>query len=309
MLVKDVMTPSPLHVSTDTSMVSVVTLMAEHHQSCLIVTDNHKPVGIITERDLTLSFAQLLSKQTQQSSLPEHVSSVMTPNPLCIPETMPLNEALTLSRSRKLRHLPIVNDDGILEGLVTQNILLDAFAKLAEENSELEQSIEALRLLSLEDPLMRIGNRRAMEVDLNFTQAEHKRHGKPYSIALLDIDFFKRYNDCYGHQAGDVALCETAKLIKAELRSADRVYRYGGEEFLVLMPETDLDSARQALERMRTMLEEKKIKHEGSFYHVLTFSAGISDGPNDDWKVMVNQADSALYRAKDSGRNRVTIQK
>lgn len=302
MLVKDVMNPAPLHVSGEQSLQEAVTLMAEHQQSCLLVTQDNRPCGIVTERDLTLAFAGFF---TQEEILPNTISDIMTCDPVCIQDDLAFEEALALSRSRKLRHLPVINDSGLLEGIVTQSTLLEAFAKVIDDNSELEQSMEELRLLSLEDPLMHIGNRRAMEVDLNFTQAEFKRHGKIYSLALLDIDFFKKYNDRYGHQEGDTALKQVAQVVKDELRSADRVYRYGGEELLVLMPETDALSAEKCIDRIRQTLEAKSITHQDSSFGVLTLSAGTSAGPNENWPKMVETADQALYQAKNSGRNKV----
>lgn len=302
MLVKDVMNPSPLHVSGEQSLQEAVTLMAEHQQSCLLVTHNKQPCGIVTERDLTLAFADFF---TNKENLPQAISDIMTQHLVCIQEDLDFKEALALSRSRKLRHLPVINDSGELKGIVTQSTLLEAFAKVIDENSELEQSMEELRLLSLEDPLMHIGNRRAMEVDLKFTQAEFERHGKVYSVALLDIDYFKKFNDRYGHQAGDSALKQVAQVVKDELRSADRVYRYGGEELLVLMPETDALAAQKCIDRIRKTLESKNITHQDSSFGVLTLSAGSCAEPNDDWRAMVESADKALYQAKNSGRNRV----
>ena len=146
----------------------------------------------MTERDVTRLFAYAMS----DTGYPEHaVSEIMTPAPLCIEQDSPVKEALVLSRSRKLRHLPVVDEHEELTGVVSQNNLVDAYVQLIEKHTALEDKHEELKLLSLEDPLLGIGNRRAMEVELNHTQSLASRHKHSYCIALLDIDFFKKYND------------------------------------------------------------------------------------------------------------------
>ena len=144
-----------------------------------------------------------------------------------------------------------------------------------------------------------------MEVDLAYTEADAHRHNKQYSVALLDIDFFKRYNDLYGHQAGDHTLVTVASAIKRAVRQADRVYRYGGEELLVLLPESNLDTAMQCVERVRADIEALKLPHGDAPAGVVTVSGGVASARRGKWKKLVANADRALYDAKGQGRNRV----
>ena len=109
--------------------------------------------------------------------------------------------------------------------------------------------------------MLKIGNRRAMEIDLAFTEADAKRHHKTFAVALLDIDFFKKFNDRYGHQAGDDALRDVAQAIKYSVRDSDRVFRYGGEEILILMPETEVVAAIKCAERVRKAVEHLAVPH------------------------------------------------
>lgn len=303
MLVKEVMDKTPLIVSPETPLKEAVSRMAELKSSCIVVVTDNKPVGIITERDVSILFAEVLAGR---GDLERQVQEIMTPEPVCVTEYGLFKDALMLSRSRKLRHLPVLNDQDLLAGLVTQTNLVDAYAGLVDKQDELESSVEQLKLLSLEDPLLGIGNRRALEVDLAFTEADAIRHHKTYAVALLDIDYFKRFNDLYGHQTGDDALRVVAQTIKQTVRTSDRVFRYGGEEILILMPEANMESAFQCSDRVRKAVEALRIPHEDSPLEVLTLSVGVASEREGCWMALVEKADKALYRSKHSGRNCTT---
>lgn len=303
MLVKDVMNKDPLIVSLETPLRIAIPRMAETKSSCILVVTEQKPVGIITERDVSILFAKVLAGK---GALDRQVQEIMTPEPVCVTENSLFKDALMLSRSRKLRHLPVLNDQDLLAGLVTQTNLVDAYAGLVEKLDELESSVEQLKLLSLEDSLLGIGNRRAMEVDLAFTEADAIRHHKTYAVALLDIDYFKGFNDTYGHQTGDDALRVVAQTIKQIVRTSDRVFRYGGEEILILMPEEKIESAFKCADRARMAVENLQIPHKASPLGVLTLSGGVASEKEGVWMDLVERADKALYRSKNNGRNRTT---
>lgn len=190
-------------------------------------------------------------------------------------------------------------------GLVTQTDMVNAYIKLMERQTKLEIANKALRTLSYEDPLMEIGNRRAMEVDLNFTESLAKRYKKPYSVALIDVDFFKKYNDHYGHQAGDNTLVDITRAIKSSMRDTDRLYRYGGEEILLLLIETDSRDALIAAERARMAVQALQLSHSESPLGLVTVSIGVVSSQSEEWQTLVERADAALYKAKESGRNKV----
>jgi len=304
MLVADVMNRSPLTIDQNASVKEAVETLAASDQSCLIVLAGASPAGIVTERDVTRCYANaLMMEQLAGASLAE----LMTANPLCVQEDTSYADALALSRSRKLRHLPVVNPGNQLIGVVTQGDLLDAYVLIMDKQALLENSIQELKLLSLEDPLLKIGNRRAMEVDLSFTDAEAKRHHKSYAIALFDIDFFKRFNDTYGHRKGDQALHQVAQVVKQSVRESDRVYRYGGEELLVLMPESGAEEAGACAERVRESVQALNIPNEKADFGVLTISVGLAAAIAGDWQTLVEEADAALYQAKSNGRNKLVV--
>jgi diguanylate cyclase (GGDEF)-like protein len=180
--------------------------------------------------------------------------------------------------------------------------------QLAEQRNELEGLNGELASLARRDPLTGLGNRRAMDEDLGLLEARVNRYRHSYCVALLDVDHFKSYNDTYGHQAGDEALQAIAAQLGRGTRSGDSVYRYGGEEFLCILPEQSLAGATQGVTRMRIAVRELAITHVKSSQGVLTVSAGIAIADADhggSMRDVVKEADEALYQAKELGRDRV----
>ena len=138
-----------------------------------------------------------------------------------------------------------------------------------------------------------------------------QRYEKPLCLLITDIDHFKKFNDTYGHQQGDIVLKETARLLKESVRKIDLAARYGGEEFAVILPETDIENAKMVAERIRKKIEEFKVPGQNEPLHV-TVSVGVAQyEPEKDTekKDFIEHADKALYKAKDSGRNRVVVYK
>ncbi len=200
-------------------------------------------------------------------------------------------------------------DLGDLEArLILASRVVALHRRLQEQASRLRRDSHRLYVASHTDALTGVGSRLALEEELAAVRSQHERYGRRASLAVCDVDFFKRYNDRYGHVAGDEALREIAGAIKEHLRASDRVFRYGGEEFVVLLPEQSLDEAAMAMDRVRRNVEQLSVPADTEA-GVLTLSAGIAElMPGDrhasDWIV---RADAALYRAKSSGRNRIEL--
>lgn len=186
--------------------------------------------------------------------------------------------------------------------LLAAQRVTDLHAELARARTELKRQAHT-------DPLTGLRNRLGLASDLEQIHTVSQRYGRSYCVSLCDIDHFKRYNDTYGHLAGDQALRTVGATLVDELRRGDRVYRYGGEEFLVLLPEQSLDGAFIALERLRARLEGLAVEHRaGGPAGVLTMSVGLAaciPGHRRGSDELVNDADVALYEAKRAGRNRV----
>ncbi len=164
-----------------------------------------------------------------------------------------------------------------------------------------------LRHMAATDPLTGLFNRRHMIDSAERELARFQRSQHPIALLLLDIDHFKAINDNHGHEVGDKVLVEVANDIKATLRNQDLIARWGGEEFLAILPDTDLEQARGIAERVRQALMQQRWCFAGKPVAV-TISAGVSafqDG--DELKSAINRADKALYRSKENGRNRVEV--
>ena len=181
--------------------------------------------------------------------------------------------------------------------------------RVTDLHAELTRHRAQLAHLARHDPLTGLANRRSLEEDLEVLQARSRRYGHGFAVAMCDIDRFKAYNDTHGHQAGDQALRAVAAAIAAELRLGDGVYRYGGEEFLLVLPEQTLETAQIAVERVRRAVERLAISQRASGPDArLTVSAGIAayrPGSATTAEELVQQADAALYLAKSAGRNRI----
>ncbi|HEY5022101.1 MAG TPA: diguanylate cyclase, partial [Gemmatimonadaceae bacterium] len=179
--------------------------------------------------------------------------------------------------------------------------------QLKDRENDLSDLNEKLRKISMTDGLTGIENRRSLEERLKEMWGHSIRLHEPIALIMCDIDKFKSVNDKYGHQAGDAVLKEIARLLKDEAREIDRVGRYGGEEFLLILSGTVLDAAVTFAERLREKVENHTFPYEGGTLR-RTMSCGVAAAPHprvQDQEALVRAADDALYVAKETGRNRV----
>jgi len=185
--------------------------------------------------------------------------------------------------------------------------------KLQESRSEVErlqQELMSARSEALLDPLTGMFNRRGFEAQMRNLVSNPEMLGKPVSFLMIDIDFFKKINDTYGHLFGDKVIRVIAEVLKAQVKGQDSVARLGGEEFAVILPDTPLQGARSVAENIRRVVESGRIRRLDKDESVggITISVGISGcGVGDDWLEVLGQADEALYASKQGGRNRCTL--
>ena len=242
-------------------------------------------------------------------------------------ETLTPDDEFKISEDRKTGAFPLVSE-GVVTGCVAAHSTID---KLTDDEIENIKELTKQSAITIEkantyseilqnatmDALTGLNNRRQFEVRLKEVYSIANRQNSPLCAIMLDIDFFKKFNDTYGHATGDAVLKTVANVIKQQLREYDIPSRYGGEEFCILLPHTNIDEAKVVAERLRTAVEgvgvNKNINSEdslktGNIPEKLTISIGlaqldIKDMPED----LYMKADSALYRAKESGRNKVVV--
>lgn len=178
--------------------------------------------------------------------------------------------------------------------------------QLNERNIHLNVALKKIQDLAVTDELTGLHNRRSIMAELTKEWDRTKRTNNHFCIALLDLDLFKEINDTYGHLAGDNVLKQFAATVSKELRSADAIGRYGGEEFLLIMPNTQIIEARKVAERIR----EKVGEHEHNEINqglTVKVSIGITEYDSQPIQEMIKRADLALYHSKNSGRNQVSV--
>ena len=202
---------------------------------------------------------------------------------------------------RELSQLAIRRNDEIGDLLLGFNHLA---ARLQDKEAALQSAVKRLEQLAGTDALTGSWNRRQFDEVVDRELDRSRRYGHPISIMLLDLDYFKLINDKYGHPEGDRVLQLVANLIREALRKSDSLTRWGGEEFMVLMPDTGLANATVLAERVRTRIGLHRIENVGSVTVSIGVAKFVVSESRDQW---VERADAALYRAKHAGRNRVEV--
>jgi diguanylate cyclase (GGDEF)-like protein/PAS domain S-box-containing protein len=207
------------------------------------------------------------------------------------------------------KYLGVVHFQAQVAGVLREPLLVSAsmFAEqvgLSISNLRLR---EALRSQSIRDPLTGLFNRRYLEETLEREARRAARAAQSLSVIMLDLDHFKKFNDSYGHDAGDTVLRETAASLTRSVRGEDIVCRYGGEEFVIILPTADLESAHMRAEKIRCNCRELTVVHQGRSVGLITASLGVAALPlhGATPAELLDAADAALYRAKEQGRDRV----
>ncbi|MDT8394851.1 MAG: GGDEF domain-containing protein [bacterium] len=287
MKVSTVMSKKVATVTPRTTLVTVVRRMSGKKISCVIVQDREKALGIISERDIVRHLAAnggSLEGITAGQAMSSPVQTLYADTTL--------DRAVTLMTEKGFRRFPIINRRRKLIGVVTQSDVLQAFVR------EIEIAHEKMKDLAIRDCLTGMFNRRLFMTTLEKEYYRSKRYGTALSLIMVDLDDFKRVNDEHGHQYGDQVLKTVAEVIKRRIRDMDIAARFGGEEFIVLAPGTEILPACRLAERLR----------EGIAETGTTASLGVACFPNNSSRFpddLIRLADMALYRAKKSGKNQV----
>ena len=206
----------------------------------------------------------------------------------------------------------------ILQGSVLQTVTFMATFSVVLVSSvgfvfmSRDRSDESNRIMAALDPLTGVANRRSLISALDRDVSRAIRTHQPIALMMVDIDHFKHVNDRYGHPAGDEVLCSVVSVLRQRVRAQDLVGRYGGEEFMVLLPDTDLVGAEQLARELCKAVEESRCLAQGAGPEgvEVTVSIGVFGGhleSGDSWDMLIAAADRALYEAKNNGRNRVEV--
>ncbi len=281
------------------------------NDAVIILGDSEKAVGIFTTKD----FINLIHLDCD---LTQPIANFMTAPIKTLHEDSTIAQSLEFIRKQQFKRIVITNDRGAVSGIITQKELLrvvynkwidlikEEGSRISKTNEELLQSKSELEELASLDYLTKIYNRQKFESFLNYEINKLNRYDDAsFSILLIDLDFFKSINDNYGHLQGDHVLQELARILKFCSRESDVVARWGGEEFIMLLPHTDIEEAIVVAEKFRSTVEI----HEFNNGIKVTCSIGIAQfHKHDNRKDVFTRADVALYKAKDLGRNRIEIE-
>lgn len=263
--------------------------MTSQHIGALVVTDEGgKLVGIISERDLVRAITEYDSGLVDKP-----VSNVMTRSVVTCALHDSIGEVFFLMKSNEIRHIPV------LEGTELVGII---------SIRELTRAYELLQGEANTDALTGLSSRRYFLETLANELDRSRRYGHPLSVAMIDVDRFKRVNDTYGHEVGDEVLRALGNLLVRELRTIDRVGRLGGEEFAAIFPETDIDGAKLACDRLLRTIRAAKIDVDDAKIS-FTVSIGLAkaDPAIRDPSGVLKRADELLYDAKARGRDRIEL--
>ncbi len=209
-------------------------------------------------------------------------------------------------------NLAFINNENLSKRLTRRNTILENLtlrfeAKVKERTAELADANQRLKKIAQTDPLTQVANRNGIQEIIQHEEARFKRSAKTYSIGILDLDHFKNINDKYGHDGGDEVLKNAANIIKQNIRGQDKVARWGGEEFIILLPETNLLGAAEVANKLRNMIQQTTIKMSGHDIHI-TATIGLAEAQyGESFDTTFKRADLALYKGKETGRNKVAI--
>ncbi len=238
-------------------------------------------------------------RDTRGGLVCKHLQNPLPPGYVCVP-MMAHGETLGALHLCETQPGQLTDTKQRLTATVAEHIAL-ALANLRLH--------ETLRNLSVRDPLTGLFNRRYMEESLEREVRRAARNKRPLGIIMLDIDHFKDFNDTYGHEAGDTLLRELGSSLQTYIRGEDVACRYGGEEFILILPDTTLEAASQRAEQLRDAVQHLTLQHRSQLLKSVTISVGVALFPTHGatGDAVLRAADAALYQAKTGGRNRVVI--
>lgn len=275
----------------------------------VVVVEDAKPIGILTTKDI-------MSLIKNKSDLSEPISSYMSFPVDTITREQSIKDALKFLKEKGYKRVIVVDEHKRLSGVISQkelisltytqwaNLMKEYQSELHEINTMLQNQNREYEIIASTDSLTGLYNRHKFsQLYLSAYKTMIQRQNK-IAIILLDIDFFKKVNDTFGHNIGDVVLKQVANILLQTLRNVDIVCRWGGEEFVLLIPTANLTQAEHIAQKVRKAIELLELERVGG----VTASFGVTEvHEREDMSEVINRADRALYIAKDAGRNCVRV--
>jgi diguanylate cyclase (GGDEF)-like protein len=297
-LIEQVMSRNVVTADKNMLISGICKKMQTSHVGSVVIVKDKIPAGIITERDIVNSIALKGNNILSQTA-----ASIMKTPVFSLHPKEKLKKAVDYMVERRIRRLPIVKK-GILAGIITYGDILRVIQK---ELSEFYTKTEELKSQIDKDGLTHVYSQKYFKAALDKEVERVKRYGGFLSLLMIDIDHFKKINDTYGHDAGDSVLQKTAFLIRKNTRKINLVARYGGDEFAVIAPISDIEGVRRLGERLRFFVERTKFHYSDKIIKVtLSIGAASWDNTIQDGRQLIIKADKALYKSKHSGRNAVS---
>ena len=288
---------------------TVLDEMAQNHHHSAMIVKQQKPIGIVTTRDVI----KLLEAE---SDLSQPIKKYITSPVVTIHYQSTINEALKFIKDKHFKRIVTVDDEGKLVSVITQKELIsttyshwmklmkDYYKELNRVNDLLEKKSETFKKIASTDPLTGLYNRTKFVELYRSEYTVMMQRSNTMSLMMIDLDHFKEVNDNYGHNTGDKVLKEISTLFLGILRNVDVLCRWGGEEFVALLPTANLEQTAKIAEKIRHEVDS----HKSNETPHVTASFGITEiRKGDTLDEAINRADKALYDAKDAGRNCVKI--
>ncbi|MDZ7819768.1 MAG: diguanylate cyclase [Aliarcobacter sp.] len=296
----------------NTSTIQAISIIKDNNSDSIIIIDeDHKPIGIFTTKD----FINLIHLN---SDLNKPISLYMTKPVQTLSEYSTVSEAIDFIKDKHFKRIVVTNENHEITGILTQKELLriiynkwidfikEEGNKISKINEELLSKTTKLEEKASFDFLTKLYNRRKFNTFLEYEISKANRYSEQHlSLLLIDIDYFKNVNDQHGHLVGDYVLQEISKILTICSRETDVVARWGGEEFVLMLPQTNIEQAFFVAEKLRATIE----KHKFDYVKHITCSIGIGQfHKNEDKDTLFKKIDAALYKAKANGRNRVEME-
>lgn len=292
-------------VDKDEMTSTILSEMLKESFDNVIVIDNLRPIGILTTKDI---MRLIVGNKNLDVSVSEYMSSPVD----TVHKNISIKETLEFIKTKNYKRAVAVDDDGKISGVVSQKELItltysqwallmkEHEEKLSEINLVLENQNREFAAMASTDELTGLFNRYKFSELFLSTYKTMTQRASEMSLIILDIDFFKKINDTYGHNNGDLVLIKVAHALKSAIRNIDLVCRWGGEEFIILLPTATITNAIDIAQKIRILIEDLPIETATN----VTISCGVARvKTGESMKEVVERADKALYLAKSSGRN------